>query len=158
TFLLRPSPDSESAGRLTWPIGPLPHPADGSVRWYYATFSLIPAQPVDRSHMANERPAQQSEVNQLINKGLAQCYLTYAEANDHLPHDLVDPEQIEDINGMINGMGIGVHEVAPDAETLLLNDGNTGNREVDDTAAEEAAAALTALDTEGGRTTDPVRM
>src|SRR5690606_3842036 len=68
------------------------------------------------------------------------------------------PEQIEDIIGMINGMGIDVHEVAPDVETLLLNDGNTGNREIDDTAAEEAAAALTALDSEGGRTTDPVRM
>ena len=67
------------------------------------------------------------------------------------------PEQIEDIIGMINGMGIEVHEVAPDAETLLLAGNSTGNREVDDTAAEEAAAALT-LDTEGGRTTDPVRM
>ena len=107
--------------------------------------------------MANERPAQ-SEIKQLISKGLEQGYLTYAEVNDHLPDDMVDPEQIEDIIGMINGMGIDVHEVAPDAETLLLNDGNTGNREVDDTAAEEAAAALSALDTEGGRTTDPVRM
>ncbi|MBO9787408.1 RNA polymerase sigma factor RpoD [Xanthomonas phaseoli] len=108
--------------------------------------------------MANERPAQQSDIKLLISKGLEQGYLTYAEVNDHLPDDLVDPEQIEDIISMINGMGIDVHEVAPDAETLLLNDGNTGNREVDDTAAEEAAAALTALDTEGGRTTDPVRM
>ena len=108
--------------------------------------------------MANERPAQQSDIKQLISKGLEQGYLTYAEVNDHLPDDLVDPEQIEDIIGMINGMGIDVHEVAPDVETLLLADGNTGNREVDDTAAEEAAAALTALDTEGGRTTDPVRM
>ncbi|MCC4601139.1 RNA polymerase sigma factor RpoD [Xanthomonas melonis] len=108
--------------------------------------------------MANERPAQQSDIKLLISKGLEQGYLTYAEVNDHLPDDLVDPEQIEDIISMINGMGIDVHEIAPDAETLLLNDGNTGNREVDDTAAEEAAAALTALDTEGGRTTDPVRM
>ncbi len=108
--------------------------------------------------MANERPAQQSDIKLLISKGLEQGYLTYAEVNDHLPDDLVDPEQIEDIIGMINGMGIDVHEVAPDAETLLLADGNTGNREVDETAAEEAAAALTSLDTEGGRTTDPVRM
>ena len=108
--------------------------------------------------MANERPAQQSEIKLLISKGLEQGYLTYAEVNDHLPDDLVDPEQIEDIIGMINGMGIDVHEVAPDAETLLLSDGNTGGREVDETAAEEAAAALTSLDTEGGRTTDPVRM
>ncbi|WP_242112702.1 RNA polymerase sigma factor RpoD [Luteimonas aquatica] len=108
--------------------------------------------------MANERQAPQSDIKQLISKGLEQGYLTYAEVNDHLPDDLVDPEQIEDIIGMINGMGIEVHEVAPDADTLLLADGNSGNREVDDTAAEEAAATLTALDGEGGRTTDPVRM
>jgi RNA polymerase primary sigma factor len=108
--------------------------------------------------MANERQAPQSDIKQLISKGLEQGYLTYAEVNDHLPDDLVDPEQIEDIIGMINGMGIEVHETAPDADTLLLGDNNTGNREVDDTAAEEAAATLTALDGEGGRTTDPVRM
>lgn len=108
--------------------------------------------------MANERQPPPSDIKLLISKGLEQGYLTYAEVNDHLPDDLVDAEQIEDIIGMINGMGIEVHEVAPDAETLLLADGNTGNREVDDTAAEEAAAALTALDGEGGRTTDPVRM
>jgi RNA polymerase primary sigma factor len=108
--------------------------------------------------MANERPAQQSDIKLLISKGLEQGYLTYAEVNDHLPDDLVDPEQIEDIIGMINGMGIDVHEVAPDAETLLLTGDSSGNRDVDETAAEEAAAALTSLDTEGGRTTDPVRM
>ena len=110
--------------------------------------------------MANEqRPAApQNDIKQLISKGLEQGYLTYAEVNDHLPDDLVDPEQIEDIIGMINGMGIEVHEIAPDADTLLLADNTTGNREVDDTAAEEAAATLTALDAEGGRTTDPVRM
>jgi len=108
--------------------------------------------------MADERPAQQSEIKQLISKGLEQGYLTYAEVNDHLPDDMVDPDQIEDIIGLISGMGIDVHEVAPDADTLILSDGNTGNREVDDTAAEEAAAALSALDTAGGRTTDPVRM
>ena len=108
--------------------------------------------------MANERQAPQNDIKQLISKGLEQGYLTYAEVNDHLPDDLVDPEQIEDIIGMINGMGIEVHETTPDADTLLLGDNNTGNREVDDTAAEEAAATLTALDAEGGRTTDPVRM
>ena len=108
--------------------------------------------------MANERQAPQSDIKQLISKGLEQGYLTYAEVNDHLPDDLVDPEQIEDIISMINGMGIEVHEVAPDVDTLLLADGATGGREVDDTAAEEAAATLTALDGEGGRTTDPVRM
>src|SRR5690554_1793802 len=108
--------------------------------------------------MANERPAQQSDIKLLISKGLEQGYLTYAEVNDHLPDDLVDPEQIEDIIGMINGMGIQVHESTPDAETLLLAGESDGGRDVDDTAAEEAAATLTALDAEGGRTTDPVRM
>ena len=107
--------------------------------------------------MATPRPEQQSEIKKLISKGLEQGYLTYAEVNDHLPDDVVDPEQIEDIIGMINSMGIEVHEVAPDAETLLLTDA-TSTRDADDTAAEEAAAALSALDAEGGRTTDPVRM
>ena len=108
--------------------------------------------------MATDRPAQQNEIKLLISKGLEQGYLTYAEVNDHLPDDIVDPEQIEDIIGMINGMGIEVHEVAPDAETLLLSDATPTRTEDDTVAAEEAAAALTALDTEGGRTTDPVRM
>jgi RNA polymerase primary sigma factor len=109
--------------------------------------------------MANERSAPQSDIKQLISKGLEQGYLTYAEVNDHLPDDMVDAEQIEDIIGMINGMGIEVHEVAPDAETLLLaGEASPGGRDVDETAAEEAAAALTSLDGEGGRTTDPVRM
>src|SRR5690348_15277362 len=108
--------------------------------------------------MANERPAPQSDIKLLISKGLEQGYLTYAEVNDHLPDDMVDPEQIEDIIGMINGMGIEVHEIAPDAETLLLAGNSGSGREVDDTAAEEAAATLSALDAEGGRTTDPVRM
>jgi len=108
--------------------------------------------------MANDRQAPQSDIKQLISKGLEQGYLTYAEVNDHLPDDMVDPEQIEDIIGMINGMGIEVHEIAPDAETLLLAGNSGSGREVDDTAAEEAAATLSALDAEGGRTTDPVRM
>ncbi len=109
--------------------------------------------------MANERQtAPQSDIKLLISKGLEQGYLTYAEVNDHLPDDMVDPEQLEDIIGMINGMGIEVHEVAPDVETLLLAGQQAGGRDVDETAAEEAAAALTSVDTEGGRTTDPVRM
>ena len=109
--------------------------------------------------MANDRQtAPQSDIKLLISKGLEQGYLTYAEVNDHLPDDMVDPEQLEDIIGMINGMGIEVHEVAPDVETLLLAGQQTGGREVDETAAEEAAAALASADNEGGRTTDPVRM
>ncbi|MBV2208612.1 MAG: RNA polymerase sigma factor RpoD [Thermomonas sp.] len=109
--------------------------------------------------MSNERQtAPQSDIKLLISKGLEQGYLTYAEVNDHLPDDMVDPEQLEDIISMINGMGIDVHEVAPDVETLLLAGQQAGGREVDETAAEEAAAALTSVDSEGGRTTDPVRM
>ena len=122
----------------------------------YYVVPLIPFLSADS--MATDRPAQQNEIKLLISKGLEQGYLTYAEVNDHLPDDIVDPEQIEDIIGMINGMGIEVHEVAPDAETLLLSDATPTRTEDDTVAAEEAAAALTALDTEGGRTTDPVRM
>jgi RNA polymerase primary sigma factor len=100
---------------------------------------------------------QQSQLKDLITKGKEQGFLTYAQVNDHLPDDIVDPEQIEDIINMINDMGISVHEVAPDADTLLLNDSATTDTE-DDTAAEEAAAALAAVESEIGRTTDPVRM
>ena len=83
---------------------------------------------------------QQSRLKELIAKGKEQGFLTYAEVNDHLPDTIVDPEQIEDIVNMINDMGISVHEVAPDADTLLLNDSATTDTE-DDTAAEEAAEA-----------------
>ncbi len=99
---------------------------------------------------------QQSQIKHLIARGKEQGFLTYAEVNDHLPDDIVDPEQIEDIISMINDMGITVHEVAPDSDTLLLNDSAVTSD--DDEAAEEAAAALAAVDAEFGRTTDPVRM
>ncbi len=104
------------------------------------------------SQLTEER---QSELKLLIAKGKEQGYLTYAEVNDHLPNDIVDPEQIEDIVNMINDMGITVHEKAPDAEELLLSDTAVSS---DDDAAEEAAAALATVDSEFGRTTDPVRM
>jgi RNA polymerase primary sigma factor len=98
---------------------------------------------------------QQSEIKTLIIKGKEQGYLTYAEVNDHLPDDIVDPEQIEDIIGMINDMGIEVHEVAPDGETLLPENPVATD---DETATEEAVAVLSAVDAEVGRKTDPVRM
>ena len=97
--------------------------------------------------------AQQSRLKELIARGREQGYLTYAEVNDHLPEDISDPEQVEDIIRMINDMGINVFETAPDADALLLAEGST-----DEAAAEEAAAALAAVDSELGRTTDPVRM
>jgi len=96
---------------------------------------------------------EQSQLKRLIAKGKEQGFLTYAEVNDHLPDDIVDPEQIEDIINMINDMGITVHETAPDMDALLM-----AEPEVDEEAAEEAAAAIAAVDTEFGRTTDPVRM
>ncbi|MBP9153766.1 MAG: RNA polymerase sigma factor RpoD [Xanthomonadales bacterium] len=102
-----------------------------------------------------EKRDQQSEIKQLIIKGKEQGFLTYAEVNDHLPDDIVDPEQIEDIISMINDMGIEVHETAPDAESLLLQE--TPAAQDDETATEEAIQALTAVE-ETGRTTDPVRM
>ena len=97
---------------------------------------------------------QQSQLKLLIAKGKEQGYLTYHEVNDHLPEGIVDPEQIEDIISMINDMGIAVHEVPPDADALLLMDQAVN----DDDTEEEAAAALATLDSEFGRTTDPVRM
>ncbi|MCF4995790.1 RNA polymerase sigma factor RpoD [Pseudomonas syringae] len=96
---------------------------------------------------------QQSRIIELIKLGREQKYLTYAEVNDHLPEDISDPEQVEDIIRMINDMGIPVHESAPDADALMLADADT-----DEAAAEEAAAALAAVETDIGRTTDPVRM
>jgi RNA polymerase primary sigma factor len=97
---------------------------------------------------------QQSRLKALIAKGKEQGYLTYAEVNDHLPEDISDPDQVEDIIQMINDMGIKVFEQAPDADDLMMDsDGSS-----DDIAAAEAAAALAAVENEAGRTTDPVRM
>ena len=98
---------------------------------------------------------QAQQLKDLIARGKEQGFLTYTEVNDHLPNDIVDPEQIEDIVNMINDMGITVHEKAPDAESILLSDAAVSN---DDDAQEEAEAALASVDAEFGRTTDPVRM
>ena len=103
--------------------------------------------------MASGLAQQQSRLKDLISRGREQGYLTYAEVNDHLPDDISDPEQIEDIIGMINDMGIAVHEKAPEADDQMLEGDST-----DEVAAEEAAAVLVAVENEAGRTTDPVRM
>ncbi|HWG75704.1 MAG TPA: RNA polymerase sigma factor RpoD [Steroidobacteraceae bacterium] len=97
---------------------------------------------------------RQSQLKLLIARGKEQGYLTYAQVNDHLPAEIVDPEQIEGIVNTINDMGIPVYEKAPDNESLLASE----PAPADDEAIEEAAAALAALDAELGRTTDPVRM
>ncbi|MBB3142848.1 RNA polymerase sigma factor RpoD [Halomonas organivorans] len=96
---------------------------------------------------------QQSRLKELIARGKEQGFLTYAEVNDHLPEDIADPDQVEDIIGMINDMGINVVEEAPDEDTLMMADHST-----DESAAEEAVAALAAVESDVGRTTDPVRM
>ena len=98
---------------------------------------------------------QAQQLKDLIARGKEQGYLTYSEVNDHLPNDIVDPEQIDGIVNMINDMGITVSEQAPDSESLILNDETLSS---DDDAAQEAEEALASVDAEFGRTTDPVRM
>ncbi len=106
--------------------------------------------------MASSKQEQQLELKELIAKGKAQGFLTFSEVNDHLPSDIVDPEQVEDVIGMINDMGIEVHDFVPDTDSIRQN------REIaeadDEEAAEMAAAALASVDNEFGKTTDPVRM
>ncbi|MBT0724998.1 RNA polymerase sigma factor RpoD [Rosenbergiella sp. S61] len=97
----------------------------------------------------------QSQLKLLVTRGKEQGYLTYAEVNDHLPEDIVDSDQIEDIIQMINDMGIQVMEEAPDADDLMLNENST---DTDEDAAEAAAQVLSSVESEIGRTTDPVRM
>jgi RNA polymerase primary sigma factor len=115
-----------------------------------AAFNAI----IYRGAMSTQTEQQQSRLKELIAKGKEQGFITYSEVNDHLPDDISDPDQIEDIIRMINDMGITVYESAPDADELLTSEENTA----DELAAEEAAAALAAVETEAGRTTDPVRM
>jgi RNA polymerase primary sigma factor len=110
--------------------------------------------PADRRALAVPED-RQSQLKLLIARGKEQGYLTYAQVNDHLPSEIVDPEQIEDIVNTINEMGIPVFEKAPDTESLLAGEPSAP---ADEEAIEEAAAVLAALDAELGRTTDPVRM
>ncbi|TXR54183.1 RNA polymerase sigma factor RpoD [Reinekea thalattae] len=102
-----------------------------------------------------EKSQRQSRLKELIAKGKEQGYLTFAEVNDHLPEEINSPDQVEDIIAMINDIGIEVFEQAPDADQLLLAD---SDQNTDDDATEEAAAALAAVESDTGRTTDPVRM
>ena len=109
------------------------------------------ADPIEQLDSDDEK---QSQLKLLIAKGKEQGFLTYHEVNDHLPEDIVDPEQVEDIIGMINDMGITVHEAPPDLDMIIGDEASA----TDDDAAAEAAAALASVDAEFGRTTDPVRM
>src|SRR3954469_17559005 len=100
--------------------------------------------------------ARRLRLKNLIVLGKERGYLTYAEVNDHLPDDMMDAEQIENIIAMINDMGIHVYDEAPDAETLLMSD--AAPPVADEDVVEQAEAALSTVDSEFGRTTDPVRM
>nr|WP_275657084.1 RNA polymerase sigma factor RpoD [Photobacterium sanguinicancri] len=103
--------------------------------------------------MSSMEQNPQSQLKLLVAKGKEQGYLTYAEVNDHLPEDIVDSDQVEDIIQMINDMGIKVVETAPDADELMMTEDNA-----DEDAIEAAAQALSSVESEIGRTTDPVRM
>jgi RNA polymerase primary sigma factor len=106
--------------------------------------------------MSTDKEKQKSQLKELIAKGKEQGYLTYAEVNDHLPESVTETEQIEDIIQMLNDLGIPVHERAPEADDLLMDEKPEASD--DDVAAEEAAAVLASVENEPGRTTDPVRM
>ena len=114
--------------------------------------AVIIEQPVDR---LQDIEARRTRLKALIVLGKERGYLTYAEINDHLP-DMLEVEQIEGVVSMINEMGVSVCDVAPDAETLIMTD--VAPAVADEDAVEEAEAALSTVDSEFGRTTDPVRM
>lgn len=111
----------------------------------------------DSEASEEELESRRQKLKALIKSGKERGFLTYAEINDHLPDNIVDPEAIEGIIGTFNDMGIAVYEHAPDAETLLLSD-NVASAASDDEAEAAAEAALSTVDSEFGRTTDPVRM
>ncbi|WP_112169678.1 RNA polymerase sigma factor RpoD [Paraburkholderia unamae] len=104
-----------------------------------------------------ELEERRTKLRALIKLGKERGFLTYAEINDHLPDNFTETEAIEGIISTFNDMGVAVYEQAPDAETLLLND-NAPNASSDDEVEEEAEVALSTVDSEFGRTTDPVRM
>jgi RNA polymerase primary sigma factor len=148
-------------------VAAAPHAPEEGARHAAHRAHKDPHGPTNAAHAADKRPLglerrapvmpedRQSQLKLLIARGKEQGYLTYAQVNDHLPSEIVDPEQIEDIVNTINDMGIPVYEKAPDTESLLASEPSAP---ADEEAIEEAAAALAALDAELGRTTDPVRM
>ena len=118
---------------------------------------LAQAKDPEKSSLApQDLEARRMRLKNLIVQGKERGYLTYAEINDHLPDDMLDAEQIENIISMINDVGISVYDEAPDAETLLMSE--TAPTVADEDVVEEAEAALSTVDSEFGRTTDPVRM
>ena len=159
------APVPEKARKAAAAPAPAPVPKKGGKAHAAAAATIDPKTAAkllaekDKKALA-ARPAgvpedRQSQLKLLIARGKEQGYLTYAQVNDHLPSEIVDPEQIEDIVNTINDMGIPVYEKAPDTASLLASE---PSQPADEEAIEEAAAALAALDAELGRTTDPVRM
>ena len=106
----------------------------------------------------SETKTPTSQIAALISRGKEQGYLTYAEVNDHLPDSITESEQIEDIIQMLNDVGIPVHERAPESDDMMLDGNSRPEASDDDVATEEAAAVLASVESEPGRTTDPVRM
>ena len=111
----------------------------------------VPASPVDDE-------TRKMRLKTLIKLGKERGFLTYAEVNDHLPDDVVDAEQIESIISTFNDMGIQVYDEAPDVDTLLMSDNAPPVAADDADVEEQAEQALSTVDAEFGRTTDPVRM
>ena len=114
------------------------------------------AKQAEKALLPRDLEARRKRLKSLIIQGKERGFLTYAEINDHLPDDMQDAEQIEGIISMINDMGISVHDEAPDAEAMLLSE--TPAAGINEDVVEEAEAALSTVDSEFGRTTDPVRM
>jgi RNA polymerase primary sigma factor len=148
---LKPAQKLAAARAAAAAAATTPAPADAKTKGKKGAAELINL-PARRNVLPEER---QSQLKLLIARGKEQGYLTYSQVNDHLPSEIVDPEQIEEIVNTINDMGIPVYEKAPDNESILAPEPSTPT---DEEAIEEAAAALAALDAELGRTTDPVRM
>jgi RNA polymerase primary sigma factor len=114
------------------------------------------AKQAEKALLPQDLEARRKRLKSLIVQGKERGFLTYAEINDHLPDDMQDAEQIEGIISMINDMGITVHDEAPDVEAMLLSEATPAV--TDEDVVEEAEAALSTVDSEFGRTTDPVRM
>ena len=138
------------------PVKAAPAPGKKATRGLTAKEKALVKEFERRELSPADAEARRVRLKNLIVLGKERGYLTYAEINDHLPDDMMDAEQIENIIGMINDMGIQVYDEAPDAETLLMSEVTTAV--TDEAAVEEAEAALSTVDSEFGRTTDPVRM
>jgi RNA polymerase primary sigma factor len=151
--------ESDGADVEVIEVPPVPVPAKVRARDKRAKEKALIRDALARNLGSSEEELEikRNKLKSLIKLGKERGFLTYAEINDHLPEDLVDAEAVESIITTFGDMGITVYERAPDAETLLIND-NTPVVSSDEDAEEEAEAALSTVDSEFGRTTDPVRM